>query len=225
MEPSEDKSIQASAIFNKHAEAYQNRFMNVDLYKDSLNTFCDTITQKSPQVLDIACGPGNVAKYLLSRRPDLLLLGLDLAPKMIDLANRNNPNAHFEVMDCRSINKLVQKFHAVICSFCLPYISSADVNHLIHNIGNLLFEKSVLYISTIEGNYTNSGYKKSSQGDLVFMHYYDEAYLTKELKKNGFFIFDISRKENVTGNGEKMIDLIIIAKKRLIPQIAFYENL
>ena len=214
MEPSKDKSIQASAIFNKYAEEYQNRFMNVALYKDSLNTFCDMITQKSPNVLDIACGPGNFAKYLLSRRPDLLLLGLDLAPKMIDLAKRNNPNAHFEVMDCRSINKLVQKFHAVICSFCLPYISRDDVNHLLHNIGNLLFEKSVLYISTIDGNYANSRYEKSSQGDLVFIHYYNEAYLIKELKKNGFSISNISRKENVIGNGKKVIDLIIIARKQ-----------
>ena len=213
MEHSEDKSIQASAIFNKYAEEYQTRFMNVDLYKDSLNTFCDTITRKSPKVLDIACGPGNFAKYLLSKRSDLLLSGLDLAPKMIDLAKRNNPNAHFEVMDCRSIDKLVQKFNAVICSFCLPYISSDEVNRLIHNIGNLLFDKSVLYISTIEDNHTHSKYEKTSKGDLKFMHYYNEAYLTNELKKNGFFISDISRKESVMGNGKKVIDLIIIAKK------------
>jgi len=213
MEHSEDKSIQASAIFNKYAEEYQNRFMNVDLYKDCLNTFCDTIRQKSPKVLDIACGPGNFAKYLLRRRPDLLLFGLDLAPNMIDLAKRNNPNAHFEVMDCRLIDKLVQKFDAVICSFCLPYISSDEVNHLIHNIGSLLLEKSVLYISTIEGTYTNSRYEKSNKGDLMFMHYYNEAYLTKELKKNGISISDISRKENVIGNGKKVIDLIIIARK------------
>src|SRR5215470_14610913 len=98
MKLSDDKSIEASLIFDKYANEYQEKFMDVSLYKAALKTFCDLITKANAKVLDIACGPGNVTKYLLSEKPNLIVLGIDLAAKMIALAKRNNPNATFEVM-------------------------------------------------------------------------------------------------------------------------------
>src|SRR5690349_4144717 len=106
MKPSNDKSIIASQIFNKYASEYQEKFMDVTLYTRALKNFCDLISKDNAKVLDIACGPGNVTKYLLSERPDLNVLGIDLAGNMIALARENNPTASFEVMDCRSISNL-----------------------------------------------------------------------------------------------------------------------
>ena len=213
MRNSTDKSIQASALFDKYAKDYEDKFMNVDLYKDSLDTFCNLIHTKEPKLLDLACGPGNLAKYLLDKRPDFNLVGIDLSPNMIAAAQRNNPNGNFKVMDCRDISSISERYDAVICSFCLPYLSREEVDVLLSNISDLITAAGVIYISTMEGDYSKSGYETGSKGDLIFMHYYNEATLTTELKKNGFKSFKVSRFENTVTNGKQVVDLIIISRK------------
>src|SRR5687768_12495213 len=106
MERNQDKSQHASEIFNKYAREYQDKFMTVSSYQEPLNLFCDLISKEDAKILDIACGPGNVTKYLLSKKPELVVRGIDLAPNMVLLAQTNNPGASFEVMDCRSISAL-----------------------------------------------------------------------------------------------------------------------
>ncbi len=59
---------------------------------------------------------------------------------MIELAQRNNPEANCIVMDSRDIVTLATKFDAIICGFCLPYLSSDDSTRLVENCGNLLLK-------------------------------------------------------------------------------------
>jgi 2-polyprenyl-3-methyl-5-hydroxy-6-metoxy-1,4-benzoquinol methylase len=213
MKLNEDNNLQASAIFNKYAKDYQDKFMDVSLYEDSLNTFCNLITKPNSKILDLACGPGNVTKYLLSKKSDLIILGIDLAPNMILLAQQNNPEASFEVMDCRVIENLPGKFDAVICAFCLPYLSQEEAKKLISNISNLMNETGTCYINTMEDDYEKSGYEVSSKGDKIFMHYYKADYLISELKKNNFEIIEVFRKKSTMTNGKEVVDLAIISRK------------
>ena len=52
--------------------------------------FCEMIVRHNAQVLDVGCGPGNITKFLLSRLPNLEILGIDVSPNMLDLAKKNN---------------------------------------------------------------------------------------------------------------------------------------
>ncbi|MEO7483926.1 MAG: class I SAM-dependent methyltransferase, partial [Ferruginibacter sp.] len=173
MKINEDKSQEASTIFNKYAKEYQEKFMEVNLYKDSLDAFCDLIAKENSKILDLACGPGNISRYLLNQKPGLAIMGIDLASNMVLLAKANNPDATFAVMDCRSIANLTEKYDAVVCAFCLPYLSKKETNKLIIDINSLLNEDGICYISTMEDDHKKSGYETSSQGDKVFMHYYE----------------------------------------------------
>ncbi|MBP7809369.1 MAG: class I SAM-dependent methyltransferase [Bacteroidia bacterium] len=208
-----DKSKIAVDIFNKHASLYQNKFMDVSLYHATFDFFCDSIKKQNPEVFELACGPGNITKYLLSKRPDLKLLGTDLAPNMIELAKQNNPSATFEVMDCRKINELNKKFDAIMCGFCLPYLNKEEVSKLFSDAFQLLNSKGVIYISTMEDDYSKSGLRKGSQGDEIFMHYYLEKDLSEPLIKNGFQINHISRVKSEMTDGSVVVDLILIAEK------------
>src|SRR6185295_3669822 len=98
-----DKTKIAVNIFNKHASKYQDKFMDVNLYAGSFDFFCDAAKKQNAKILEIACGPGNITSYLLNKRPDFKILGIDLAPNMIALAKINNPKADFQLMDCRDI--------------------------------------------------------------------------------------------------------------------------
>src|ERR1700751_220505 len=101
-----DKTNMAIAVFDKYAQQYQDKFMRLDAYHDSFDLFCRSIKKENAAVLELACGPGNITRYLLKQRPDLNILATDLSVNMLALAKKNNPTAAFKLMDCRDIDKL-----------------------------------------------------------------------------------------------------------------------
>jgi trans-aconitate methyltransferase len=186
--------------------------MDVSLYADSFHKFCHYLPQEA-SVLELACGPGNITNYLLHKRPDLKILATDLAPNMLELARLNNPTATFELMDCRNI-PFTTTFNAVMCGFCLPYLSEQETAKLLSDSNNLLQENGILYLSTMEENsYHSSGIKTNSHGDQTYMYYHKAAFLENTLLKNKFRIVDVSRKITPASDGTSTTDLILIAQK------------
>jgi 2-polyprenyl-3-methyl-5-hydroxy-6-metoxy-1,4-benzoquinol methylase len=210
-----DKTKIAIALFDKYAIQYQEKYMDLGLYNDSLELFCKTVEREYAEILEIACGPGNITKYLLRKRPDFKILGIDLSSRMIGLAKINNPPAEFKIMDCRDIDKIRKKYNAVMCGFCLPYLSKEAALKLISDISILLKSNGVLYISTMEDDYNKSGWEGSSSGggEKMYIHYHQTDYLTKALIENGFEILDLQRLESPGENKKSAKDLVILAKK------------
>lgn len=207
-----DKNQNAVNIFNKLAEHYQQKFMDVNLYADTLDLFCELIPTKNASILEIACGPGNITNYLLNKREDYRVLGTDLAPNMIKLAKINNSAAQFQLLDCRNILNLNKIFDGIMCGFCLPYLCEEETMQLIEDTSKMLSSKGVFYLSTMEDEYDKSVLKKGSTGDEIFMHYYTENFLTKHLLLNNFNILNTTRKKTQASDGTEVIDLIIIAQ-------------
>ena len=187
--------------------------MDVSQYHQGLDTFLQSLQGSNPSILEIACGPGNLTKYLLQKTENIRIHGIDLAPNMIELAKQNCPKASFEVLDCRHISKLHQKYEGVVAGFCLPYLDKYEASTLLEGISNLLIPGGVLYLSTIEGTYSSSGLKKGSTGDEIFQYYYSlseiEGFLTK-------FRFKLIWKQRVSieSNPHQDIDIILIAEKQ-----------
>jgi predicted TPR repeat methyltransferase len=202
-------------IFNKYAKAYQDKFMNLDLYDDTYDSFCKLLEKKNARVFEIGCGPGNITRYLLSKRPDLRIMGIDFAPCMIELAKENNPSADFKVMDCKQIGSVKEKHDGVICGFCAPYLSKGETLKLISDSAGMLNDGGIFYLSVIEGDYDKSGYETSSNGqDKCFVYFHEEDYLKNGLEKNNFELKDLIRKNYIKGDGTVSTHLILIGKKK-----------
>lgn len=201
-------------VFDANAQGYQDKFMNVDLYSESLDVFCDSIKTSGASILELACGPGNVTKYLLDKRPDFKIYGTDLSVNMLELAMQNNPAASFQLMDCRDIHKIKDKYDGVMASFCLPYLTREESLKLIHDAGKILNPKGVLYLSTMEDDYTKSGLETTPAGNTLFMNYHEAGYLNACLIAEGFDVIHLDRKEYVDSYGKMVKDLIIVAVRR-----------
>lgn len=199
--------------WNKVASIYQDKFMDLDLYNDTYDTFCRLVEKPHARVFEIGCGPGNITRYLLSKRPDFQLEAIDVAPNMIELAKVNNPTASFRVMDCRAINQLTDTYDAIMCGFCLPYLSREDCAKLFTDCSRLLASGGVVYFSTIEGDYSQSGYEAGSTGDRSYVYYHSENDLHQELTANGFEPVEWTRKHYPKGDGLST-HLIVIARKK-----------
>lgn len=204
----------AVAVFDKLADVYQDKYMDVSLYHHSFDLFCDQITLENAKILELACGPGNITQYLLKKRPDFKILGTDLSPNMVELAKINNPTAEFQLMDCREIGRLDQRYDAIMCGFCLPYLSKEEAIQLVQDASELLNPNGVLYISTMEDDYSKSGPKTSSDGaHQLYMYFHQADYLTAALQEHGFEIINLQRQDYPTQDGTKTVDLLILAGK------------
>ena len=84
---------------------------------------------------------------------------------MIEVAKKNVENVQFEVLDARNIDSLKEKFDAVFCGFCVPYLDKIDLGKLIENSALLLNEKGIIYLSFIEGDYSDSQIQIGKTGD------------------------------------------------------------
>jgi 2-polyprenyl-3-methyl-5-hydroxy-6-metoxy-1,4-benzoquinol methylase len=174
--------------WNKIAEIYQEKFMDLKIYDKSYLEFCELIKVEKAKVLDVGCGPGNITKRLLSFRSDLEILGIDYAPNMIELAAKNNPFANFKTMDCKDLSEFKTSFDAIICGFCLPYLTPTDCKKLIEDSSNLLIPKGILYISFVKGEPEKSAFQVGSNGNRIYFNFHLLNDVSNYLLANNFSI-------------------------------------
>lgn len=207
-----NKKEETIQTWNKLAQLYQEKFMDLDLYNSSYDQFCNAVKTHKARILEIGCGPGMITRYLHQKRSDISIHGIDVAPTMIELAKANNPSATFEVMDCREIAHLNASFDGIIAGFCLPYISSGETAELIKNCADILNDQGVFYISFVEGDPTNSGFQVGSTGDRSYFYFHQLDTIHSQLKENNFERIQVLQVDYGTGS-KKEVHTIMIAHK------------
>jgi SAM-dependent methyltransferase len=55
------------SIYNHHVPQYVQKFMDLGLYRESFNELLNLLPPNA-SILELGCGPGNVVKYLKSRK-------------------------------------------------------------------------------------------------------------------------------------------------------------
>lgn len=203
---------ETAATWDKLAQAYENIFMDLEIYNDTYNVLCSCIQHPDGQVLDIGCGPGNISKYLLQKLPDVTITSIDMAPNMIALAQKNIPKGRFLVMNALDIDQLQQRFDAIICGFCIPYLKPEDIELLFTKCKSLLNSKGVLYLSYVEGPTEDSGYQTGSTGDSIYFHYYPSEQIASALVASGLSVYKTYQIPYQTPDKPLSIHTVIIAR-------------
>ena len=208
-----DPNKETAATWNKLADLYEEKFMDFTIYNESYDFVCNTLSVNQTSILEVGCGPGMITHYLLSKRPDLNILGTDVAPNMVKLAQKNNPAASFEVLDCRKITSLNQTFDAVLSGFCLPYLSTEDTVRFISDSAKILRGDGLLYLSFVPGNTEQSGYQTGSSGNSLYFHYHPEESIRSAILENGLTVSKQFEIHYPLANNETQIHTIICATK------------
>lgn len=198
--------------WNKIAKIYQDKFMDLNLYDETYDFFCKTLESENAKILEIGCGPGNITKYVLSKKPNLRIEGIDVAPNMVELAKINNPSANFKVMDVRKLNEFNTKFDAIMCGFCIPYLSENDCSQLIIDSEKMLVKSGILYISFVEGAQKKSGFQSGSSGDRTYFYYHSLKNLKKNLLVNHFKCIKLFKVNYPQGKNYE-VHTIVVARK------------
>ena len=208
-----DKNQETFATWNKMANLYQDKFMDLDIYNESYDCFLAELESADSSALDLGCGPGNITKFLLSKNQNLIITGVDVAENMVDLAKKNNPTANFSVLDIRQLNQLPTSFDGVICGFAIPYLSTEETKQLISQVSDKLNTNGIFYLSFVAGDTSKSDFKTNSVGDRVYFYYHDLQLVSSNLKEAKFSILKQFSIPYSAANGQQETHTVIITKK------------
>jgi len=107
--------------YDQFAQFYDNGTSTDNVEKVKLlEEIIQRLNPEAKSLLEIACGTGNVLKPLSSRYE---VAGLDLSPKMLDVAKTKLPNVPFYEGDMTKF-ELDKKFDIILCIF-------DSINHLV----------------------------------------------------------------------------------------------
>ena len=105
--------------FTEAAQIYESGHAGIyEICKDDYPQMLEELRSESfEDVLDVGCGTGAVLELLHGEYPEKHLTGLDLTPRMIDVARAKQlENVCFVVGDAEALPFESQSFGAVLCS-------------------------------------------------------------------------------------------------------------
>ena len=211
----EEHCLVSVATFDKLAEQYAEKYFGLTDYDRYYQMLADSLSEENSSIIDIACGPGNAAAYIARVRPEVSVVGVDLAPGMVKQARARVPTAEFQVLDCRALHQLQRTFHGAAFAFGLSYLSDADVAQFFSSLKQVLIPGGVLLLSTITGTSNREGYESSSSGDRVYMVYRTPPEVRSLLALYGY---NIEFEEIVTSPENASVqthDMILLARRSI----------
>jgi len=206
------KTKETVKLFDDAALHYQEKYMDVSPYKNMLTLLCENIRMTNPKILDIASGPGNVAKFIIDRIPSSSITCTDLSPAMLELAQTNIPSAKVKLIDARKILEMGHHYDIIVASFIFPYFTKEEVIQFIIYSKIVLNPNGLLYISTMVGNNEDSGYISSENRPPIYMNWHEESYIKDTLEESGFDILESKIQPYDYDEDNRGNDLLIIAR-------------
>jgi len=124
-----------------------NEIMN-KLQKDRLDALLSELPNiQSKRVLEVGCGIGRWGNFIINKGAEYT--GVDISPKMIEIAKKNVPKGHFYVIDGENLNFPDNHFDLVFSITVLHHIPYDKKENLIQEICRVVKEEG--YIIIIEG--------------------------------------------------------------------------
>ncbi|MBC8016020.1 MAG: class I SAM-dependent methyltransferase [Sporomusaceae bacterium] len=185
--------------------------MNYSPYAVHVADFAELL-EDDLKVLDIGCGPGNVAKQLCALKK-LKIVGIDLSSELLEMARANVPHGIFHLKDSRTANFLPGVFDAVVLSFSIVHLNDEETNGVLANAVKWLRRGGYLYVSFMEGKQPGFETTSFSQQPIYF-NYFQETAIKGILTENGMDCFHSVRQDYLESDGSNTTDVFIFGKKR-----------
>ena len=197
------------AVFDAFAPDYVELFMDLKQYATGINDFVQRLGD-NPSLLDLGCGPGNIASAVFKSNQNAKVIGVDLSPKMIELAKTYVPKGEFFIGDISAPSDFGSNFDGVILGFILPYLRPDSAKELFGKVNEVLNADSHILVLTMIDEKTKTVERNSHEEYSIQMTYYSEIDLKKIISEVGFNVMHEELFVN-DYNGEK--EILLIAKK------------
>ena len=148
------RSSDVARDYDRLAEEYTRRiFHELDgkpFDRDLLDHFASVVGEG--RVCDLGCGPGHVARYLHDRGCDVI--GIDLSPRMIEMARQLNPEVEFRVGDLAALELEDGSLAGVVAFYSLIHLQPGQLAAALIELRRVLQPGGRLLAAVHEGDET-----------------------------------------------------------------------
>lgn len=188
----------SARLFDEAADFYTEKYFDVSLYSKTLDLLISKLNV-SAKICDLACGPANVSYYLKQSLIDLKVSGVDLSPRMIEIASKKIIDGNFYKGDIVNFQHSIpskQSFDLILCGFGLPYLSKEETSSMLLNIKNNLQKQGLLYLSFMKGeDQIEKTFSSQDQNKFLFTNFHHPDTILNLAKEKGFELIHMNQHE------------------------------
>src|SRR5206468_4038248 len=130
-----DLAAKYDRIAEKYAAAFFDELEKKPFDRARLDRFAAAVAGRG-RVGDVGCGPGHVGRYLAARGVDVF--GLDLSPRMVELARRRNPGIPFEQGDMLALALADASLAGIVAFYSLIHLARDTVARALGELTRVL---------------------------------------------------------------------------------------
>ena len=187
--------------FSKSASIYDSpgKYRMVkDDYEDVISAVCKV---KFDSLLDCGCGTGNFIGLLANKGLDVILIGVDITPAMIEVAKEKNiKSARFYVCDCEKLDTVInEKVDVVTCIHSFHHYPNPDaffesVKTILAEEGRLIIRDNACHnaLSYWIKNHITIPFRLNLLHNLGDVHFYTKNEMIQFGAKYGFIVEELS---------------------------------
>ena len=123
------------AVAAEYAEHFANELEGKPLDRHLLNRFAES-TRDRGTVLELGCGPGQVARYLADQ--GVSVTGVDLSPRMIEQAQRAHPHLAFRVGDMTALSDPHASIAGIVAFYAICHTPPAELAALMRELRRVM---------------------------------------------------------------------------------------
>jgi SAM-dependent methyltransferase len=208
-------TTQNSKTWNDLVDWYDQTFVNDLRFKSCYDFFLKMLGASSVSVLEVGCGEGSIAKYMLACNNEIKWTGINYTPAMVASAKLNYIDVEFITLDARELKTWRRKFDALMLGFGLPNFSPAELCDYLPAWMHRVNADGAVYLSFVEGDPANSGTHVDSKGNAIDFYYYSVNTIKQALKDCGVTI--IYEEQMPYPNAENKFEFhtVLIGKKAI----------
>ncbi len=187
--------------YNKIAQDFDNDYSQDTRWIPGTDKFLSYLASGA-SILDVGCGPGHQAKYLIEH--GFKVTGIDLSEEMIKIAQKACPTGQFLVKDIISPLEMDTSFDGVYAKASLLHIPKNEIASVLKNITESLKSGGYLYVEVKEKRPQESGEMIVKVNDYGyeyerFFSYFSLAELKKYIAQLGYPIVHESSSQSPSG--------------------------
>jgi SAM-dependent methyltransferase len=132
------------AVAADYAEKFKDEMDDKPFDRDCLDRLAREVGTLGP-ICDLGCGPGQIARYL--HRQGVDMLGVDLSPRMIEEAQRLNPDIAFHQGDMLSLPDPDNSWGGIAAFYCIIHIPRENILNALREMKRVLNPGGVLLVT------------------------------------------------------------------------------
>lgn len=165
-------------LFDNWADSYDADVVaggwGFEQYNDAFKWICRNLMSslRSDRVIDLGCGTGILAEQLQKVQPSIEYIGIDISPKMLEIASKKCPAVSFIQADMREYCTWAkyldpERYCTVVSAYALHHINDAEKIRLIKYLFTANKHLDFQFVIV----------------DYAFLNIYDRKYILNEQRR------------------------------------------